>query len=720
MKVTPQLYIGSERLDLFDDEKISVNLTIKNLRAIDTVFTDFSQSFTIPASRQNNKVMQHWYKSDVITSFVPQTKRAGRIDLNGITFRTGVYRLEAAKIKDGKPESYQISFYGNLRSLGDLFKEDLLTDLDLSAYHCNYADYAVSGINSVSLAGGNAYVPLITPNLPWFYHDPTTVYDFSFPIKYAPYTREGGIKFIDLKPALKVYRILDAIEADYGITLNLSTEFNNALSDMYMWAHGAEGRAKGYEKHYEQVAVGSYYITGPAVSAGLDFDEVSLTNQAFSVQKSSTSGYSFYYWDLEFDLDSVGNLNEEDVNFDLICYDEANDVVRYEANFVGNVDVTGIQIDNPTGAENDGRYRWAVRSDFPLDWTLTSIKGHRLDLGTPFSLTLFDNRGQGVTPSRFTFSSYTYTDTLFTNLSYTTDGQLPRTKVKDFLNGLVRMFNGVIDATSSTEFTLSTWDEYMAAGNTIDAEKYIKSDEYEIKPSSIAGEIFFKYTDSNTVLAKNFRESRDGVGYGYLRSFIVDSNGEPINPDKIEVKLPFTNLIFENLVDSGYLYQGTGLPTGIVVGKSLDASNKGLVEQPILIYNAGTVNVSDHTFGVRDRLIDDLTEVSNYQLSYQFNDDSDSYTKSLNWGTEINPYTGNDGTATSPSLYYTYWRDYITDLYDIQARRYTMKAVLPIGFLLNLNLNDKLKFGTNVYRINSMNVDITTGESTLDLINEID
>jgi hypothetical protein len=49
-----------------------------------------------------------------------------------------------------------------------------------------------------------------------------------------------------------------------------------------------------------------------------------------------------------------------------------------------------------------------------------------------------------------------------------------------------------------------------------------------------------------------------------------------------------------------------------------------------------------------------------------------------------------------------------------------MKAILPVGFLVDLQLNSLLRIGTNVYRINSMNVDITTGEATLDLVNEID
>ena len=120
-----ELYIGNDRLDLFDDEKIALNMTIKNLQNIDKVFTDFTQSFNIPASAQNNKVMQHWYSYDVVTSFVPQTVRAGRIEINGIHFRSGNFRLESAKVKNSKVDSYQISFFGDLINLSDYSKMTL-------------------------------------------------------------------------------------------------------------------------------------------------------------------------------------------------------------------------------------------------------------------------------------------------------------------------------------------------------------------------------------------------------------------------------------------------------------------------------------------------------------------------------------------------------------------------------------------------------------------
>ena len=82
-------------LILFDDEKISMNIVTKNLQQIDKVFNDFSQSFTIPASQQNNKVLEHWYSADIANlTFNPAVKQAGRIELNGLPFRSGFFQME--------------------------------------------------------------------------------------------------------------------------------------------------------------------------------------------------------------------------------------------------------------------------------------------------------------------------------------------------------------------------------------------------------------------------------------------------------------------------------------------------------------------------------------------------------------------------------------------------------------------------------------------------
>ena len=49
MKRTVQLFIEGERVELFNDEQISINLSVQNITDLSKTFTDFTQSFQVPA-----------------------------------------------------------------------------------------------------------------------------------------------------------------------------------------------------------------------------------------------------------------------------------------------------------------------------------------------------------------------------------------------------------------------------------------------------------------------------------------------------------------------------------------------------------------------------------------------------------------------------------------------------------------------------------------------
>ena len=48
------------QLELFNDEQVIINSSIQNIFDISKVFTDYSQSFTIPASTINNVIFKHF------------------------------------------------------------------------------------------------------------------------------------------------------------------------------------------------------------------------------------------------------------------------------------------------------------------------------------------------------------------------------------------------------------------------------------------------------------------------------------------------------------------------------------------------------------------------------------------------------------------------------------------------------------------------------------
>ena len=104
------LYIEGTKVDLFDDETISLTQTIQNVRDIEKVFTDFSKSFTLPASSTNNKIFKHYYNFDIIDGFDARKKVASKIELNGIPFTAGRLKLEGVDLRNNKAYAYRVTF----------------------------------------------------------------------------------------------------------------------------------------------------------------------------------------------------------------------------------------------------------------------------------------------------------------------------------------------------------------------------------------------------------------------------------------------------------------------------------------------------------------------------------------------------------------------------------------------------------------------------------
>jgi hypothetical protein len=171
MKVALYIYDDnvSKRIELFEDEKISLTSSIQNVNDISKVFTDYSQSFTIPASDNNNEIFRHWYENSLDNGFDQRTRYTGYIELDTQLFRTGKWQLESASVKNNRVEDYKITFYGDLKSLTDKFGEDKLKDIEeINDYTIEYSGTNVRSKVTASTAQ-NVMFPLITSDRVWQY-----------------------------------------------------------------------------------------------------------------------------------------------------------------------------------------------------------------------------------------------------------------------------------------------------------------------------------------------------------------------------------------------------------------------------------------------------------------------------------------------------------------------------------------------------------------------
>src|SRR6056300_504991 len=140
-----EIYIGSERIDTFKDEDVNITLSIQNVKDISRLFTDFTQNFQVPASRQNNDVFKHYYNADISGGFDASLRQDATIFLNKELFREGSIELMSVDMVNGKPSAYEVVFFSAGVNLKDLFGEDELTDLDLSSYDHAYDGAVIRG-----------------------------------------------------------------------------------------------------------------------------------------------------------------------------------------------------------------------------------------------------------------------------------------------------------------------------------------------------------------------------------------------------------------------------------------------------------------------------------------------------------------------------------------------------------------------------------------------
>jgi Ni,Fe-hydrogenase I large subunit len=140
MIVALYIYVDgiAKRIELFEDEKISVTSSVQDIADVSKAKTDFTQSFTIPASVINNEIFKHWYESSIDGGFDQRIKYDGYIEIETQTFRKGGFALNDVKYKDGMVDAYNIVFYGNAKSIKDLFKEDKIASLDYSSLNHSF------------------------------------------------------------------------------------------------------------------------------------------------------------------------------------------------------------------------------------------------------------------------------------------------------------------------------------------------------------------------------------------------------------------------------------------------------------------------------------------------------------------------------------------------------------------------------------------------------
>ena len=682
-----QLYIGTERVDLFKDESVSLTQTIKNVKDLAKVFTEFTQTFSVPASSVNNKIFQHYYNFDISDGFDARNKVAASLELNDLPFKTGLIALQGVDLKNNLAHTYKITFYGNTVNLKDVLGADQLASLaDLNQYSLEYNYTNVK--DKLEAGAGPLIAPLITHTNRLFYDSSV----HSAAINNLYYNSHGtyndnGVLWSELKFAITLQAIIDAIEEKYPSIVFSDDFFNNAsnvdFNNLFMWLHRKKGNVE------TTTAQGGFSWTTVPFSVFSETGErvAGLTNQSLVLGGDFINGYG----ETPLSITPVGT----DPYSVRVLQDGA--IYLQDTDVIGSINY----FDTEETTLPAGTYTLEIAAENTVNFLANGIS---------WRAELYDTAPE--TAGVLIVKNFNLFNTDLKN-QFTITEQIPKMKIIDFLTAIFKMFNLTAYVDDLGTIVVRTLDSYYAASTTVyNIDKYLDTTTSKVDIALPFKEIFFSYKGLGTILAEKYNQINN---IEWATEKYTPTNTQFTTPsESYKVEVPFEHMMFERLPDVD-----TFTNTEILYGVCIDDNLEPYIGEPLIFYREFTPFFVDQTpIALKETEASAPDEITTYNMpSNSWSLNPATSTSNINFSNEFNEYTlSTDFTGT---LFNNYYLNYIKDVFNTQRRLTKVTAYLPMKVYYNLKLNDLIELGQDSYKINSLTTDLTTGKTEFELLNTI-
>ena len=707
-----QLYIESDRLDLFKDETVSLTQTIQNVKQIDKLFTAFTKTFSVPASKTNNKIFQHYYNFNIVDGYDARKKKAGRIELNTLPFQTGRIRLDGVTLKNNLAHTYKITFFGNTVELTDILGEDKLGSLAFSDSKYDLT-YSAAGVlaKMQQATGANAYVitPLITHTDRLFFQSGVNTQD-STNLWYHS-SHHQGVWWNQLKFALRLYEIIKEIEIKYTVangyntSLVFSEDFfstsNLSFYDLYMWLH----RKSGAVQPDQQIPTFESLVNNWTASASqiiVDYSTITIPATLVTAPNKITTNT-------------------------ITCTPIGADAAKPYSVVVS---LNGSTVFTSTQAA--GTQTILPGLNFLVAngvYTVSII--HPQTLGTiVFTSIEWEIEGDSST-GFYTDTATSNTFTASESFDFQIPNQIPDVTIMSFLTGLFKMFNLVayvndsgeivvrpLEATSGVDYSYYTSADINGLDEPVDynISEYVDTTESEVNIALPYKEIVYAYEGTGTYLAKQHNQLF-GTSWGALK-YIGGTNTDGTGglnyntaTEIYKVIAPFEHMKYERLVNVT-----NSLLTTIQWGWSVNENSQPYVGKPLIFYGIRQSGGTDISYRSSSNAAS--SEDAYWIPSNALYQSSSSGKENIHFNNELNEYEVNSDQFTE-TLFSVYHSEYIIDVFN-QARRLTqITSYLPLRIIYNFKLNDTFTINSKTYRINSITTELQSGKSKMELLNKV-
>jgi hypothetical protein len=508
-------------------------------------------------------------------------------------------------------------------------------------------------------------------------------WQYDTPHFYDIFKNSQPIRYNDLFPAIRVGRVLNMIESQFGINFNTLFEVDDKFENAYLWLKNAELFNPLYTGSSFISSAVSYYL-GRSIST---FNVA--TNTLTYVNPNPSAGFGQMLCTAYFTARTPNATIGKKYWFEIL--------------------LNGKRVTLTEGiVQNNTSYGLIYASALP-NFNLFNVNSDSIPQGNytyKFSCeesVALTNVSFNYSSASGSFGSYTvYEDTNVTIPNYTYTGNLllsslmPEIKIEDFFSGILKMFNLTCFTQDGINYTIEPLDDYYNAGSDVDLTKYVIQDKKNLNRVKSYKKINFDYEKSESITNVSFN-SNAGIEYGSL-SYSTGNDGE-----EYSIKLPFENLGFQNL---------TGL---LQVGYALKTDLKPYIPKPVILYaykQSGTTTVPKFHFSTNP-----TGNGAEYTEYHAFGQETlvSGQTYSLNFNEQQSTLTNE---VVFNGLYQMYYSNYFANIFNFKARLIKISTILPTSILTTLKLNDSIIIRDTKYIINTMTTDITTGEVQFELLTD--
>jgi len=677
------IYDDYTKLELFKDESVSITDSIQNVKDPSKIFTPFSQQFTVPASKHNNKFFKHYYDSKIANSFDARFKGDGLIQLNGIDYKKGKFSLTSVELKNNVAYSYKLVFTGETIEFKQLLAEDELSSLTFpESLNFEYTSDFVEGKMVVS--NQDLLFPLIT-------HSKNMRFGYNNNEGYKDAITNTYLNYTDLKPALRAKVIIDAIENTYP-QIKFSKQFFNSyfFKKLYLWLHREEGYLSNSSEGGGVQTISSKFFTKN--NSDFNFDSGVDVRPA----RPRLEQRSIWHREsrVEYFFTLTVNVPDQNLNYTVQIFNARDSSILYEESLTG-----------------DGTVNW-LATNYLNDLASTALNLNFVistenTLGISQSLQVeqrYVKRGNVSTDYIGYYSRLVETSQNTVNIA----NQMPKMKIFDFLKNLFMMFN--LTAYKENDIiTVLPLDDYYNAGKTYDITKYVDTSKKTVSKLVQFKNMIFKFKSKKSYLVQYSDELQGN-------KFAEESYGDDQwDGTDYKIEVDFEKMMYERLTDE-QTKSLTNIMQGAMLGKKFEPTiGSPLLFFPILTSSAGALKFQ--------RPDGDVININVYNRPSNYIFTGSSILGTLNYGIEADEWGGSTYDVTSVNskdLFTKYYQNYVTNLFNRNARKTNVSAYLPLNIILKYRLNDIFVIGTTRYRINSIKTNLLTNKSDLELYNLIE